>query len=260
MTSKKRITQECMANAIYYKRDYYTVNGSIHLRLFGRSFDNSTPGIEQEFQQVRTELPAGTADNFRFLQQVHDKNVLVFESATSAQSMIDKSNSLSPFYHLQEADAACTTQKQLPIGIRIADCIPLVMYDKHGKSIAGIHAGWRGLRAQIIEQTVQTLQKRFGVASQELMITIGPCIAQRSYETGPDVYQNFSAEFSRESDNAGKKLLDLNSIAVQQLLNLQVPAENITNLSTDTFADPRFFSHRAGDSGRNVFLIYKLPH
>lgn len=82
------------------------------------------------------------------------------------------------------ADAAITTNKNIPLVILSADCLPIVICNKQGTEIAAIHAGWKGLVNGIINNTLTSMSSQ----PNELIAWIGPAICQQCYEVGEDVY------------------------------------------------------------------------
>ena len=179
-----------------------------------------------------------------WLQQVHGTRVV---------------NAASEYAHSVEADAVWTDDKAFACTIMTADCLPIMLADIHGRCIAAIHGGWRGLASQILRKTVEALP----VAPEELVAWLGPAIGPTAFEVGGDVLAAF---YLAETDAAvrpvsgveDKYLLDLNMIAGRELLALGLCAENISGGEICTFSNPdHFFSHRRdGVTGRMATSIY----
>jgi hypothetical protein len=68
----------------------------------------------------------------------------------------------------------------------VADCVPILLAAKDASCVAAIHAGWRGLAAGVIEETIKALP----VPPEDLVAEIGPCISAKHYEVGPEVIEN----------------------------------------------------------------------
>src|SRR3982751_1860020 len=81
------------------------------------------------------------------------------------------------------ADAAVTRMARVVLSVRVADCLPVLFSDREGSVVAAAHAGWRGLRAGILENTVGTM----GRAPPDIVAWLGPAIGQRAFEVGTDV-------------------------------------------------------------------------
>ncbi|MGC2063437.1 MAG: peptidoglycan editing factor PgeF [Thermodesulfovibrionales bacterium] len=85
------------------------------------------------------------------------------------------------------ADAVVTNRKNILIGVQVADCVPVLLYDSCRRVIGAVHAGWRGTAAGILKNTIQTFTDRFSCAPRDILIAIGPSIKSCCYEVDPDV-------------------------------------------------------------------------
>ena len=179
-----------------------------------------------------------------WLSQVHGANILE----------LPKTSILEP------ADAIFTTQEGVVCAVRTADCLPLLFSSLDGSIIAAVHAGWRGLHAEIIKETILNLQ----YSPVQLLVWLGPAICQEHFEIGAEVYQQFidlnprNKEAFIQKEN-GKYLADLYSIARMQLIQNGLLKEHIYGGEHCTFHDDRFHSHRRDGevSGRIVSVIMK---
>ena len=70
--------------------------------------------------------------------------------------------------------------------VRTADCLPIFLTNLQGSFVALIHAGWKGLLNGVIEKTIDKIS-----SSSEIIVWLGPCIGQESFEVGNDVYDLF---------------------------------------------------------------------
>jgi polyphenol oxidase len=142
------------------------------------------------------------------------------------------------------ADAAFTRVAGVVCGIQVADCLPVLLCDRAGTCVAAAHAGWRGLSAGVLEQTVSALGER----PEELMAWLGPAIGPNKFEVGADVFENFTARDPAASTafepiRADKWRADLYALARRRLSRAGVTA--VFGGGLCTFSDPaRFFSHR----------------
>ena len=80
------------------------------------------------------------------------------------------------------ADAIITNQRNLPIAVLTADCVPILLYDKEKDIIAAIHAGWRGAYKGIIKNVVKFMIKK-GCKSKNILAAIGPSISSSNYNS-----------------------------------------------------------------------------
>lgn len=150
------------------------------------------------------------------------------------------------------ADALVAQQPGLVAGVRTADCVPVLLADVRNRSVACIHAGWRGTAANIIGAAVQELITRYGTRPEDLYAAIGPSIGPCCYEVGPDVGQQFQKWTGM---GAGGKL-DLPAINQQQLREAGV--QNIWSAGVCTFCNPQqYFSFRREkeEAGRMLSFI-----
>lgn len=123
---------------------------------------------------------------------------------------------------IAEADAMITGEKGRKIGIRTADCVPILIADKRTHSVAAIHAGWRGTAGNISGAAVRELIARFGVRAEDLAAAIGPSIGACCYEVGEEVANQF-AQWVPEDEHLKKRShLDLSALNELQLREIGV--------------------------------------
>lgn len=156
-----------------------------------------------------------------------------------------------------EADAVWTNEQGRAVGVRTADCLPVLIEDRRTGAVAAVHAGWRGVIAEIVTRAIETL----GARPDDLFVGIGPCIQKCCFEVDGDLPARFARAFGVEvlvSPGAGgKPHLDL-PLAVQRTLGrLGVPERHVVALPHCTKCDVRFFSHRRdrGITGRHLSFI-----
>ncbi|VAV90014.1 FIG00003370: Multicopper polyphenol oxidase [hydrothermal vent metagenome] len=167
-----------------------------------------------------------------------------------------------------KADAMVSNRKGLALVLKTADCAPVLLVDPQAGVIGAVHAGWRGALEGILQQTV--LHMGFlGAKPERIVASIGPCIAQSSYEVGEDFQQVFLQKdasniqfFSQQPGDQPR--FDLGGYCQQQLAIAGIFASELVCL--DTFAvKNQFFSYRrackAGESdyGRNISVICLDP-
>ncbi len=118
-------------------------------------------------------------------RQVHGSEIVVVGEKTP----YDESSALQAV----EADAVITQQKGRWIGVRTADCVPVLLYDPETRTVAAVHAGWRGTVKHIVRKTVEQMQTMLGVQPENLLAMIGPSISVESFEVGEEVAEAFVA-------------------------------------------------------------------
>lgn len=177
-----------------------------------------------------------------WLTQVHGSGV----------ARVDAGNAQEP-----QADAAITREPGRVLAILTADCLPVLFCADDGSAIAAAHAGWRGLSAGVLENTLDALQPARG----NILAWLGPAIGPRSYEVGDEVRDAFLAHDPQTADTfaatrPGHWLCDLYALATQRLRAAGVA--RIFGGGFDTFADSRFYSYRrdGAHSGRFATLIW----
>ncbi|MGK9367968.1 peptidoglycan editing factor PgeF [Melioribacter sp. Ez-97] len=156
-----------------------------------------------------------------------------------------------------ESDAMITTQPGIAIAISVADCIPVFLYDKKKKIIAGIHSGWRGTKANILGKTLDYLLHNFDVNPDSLFVYLGPSISRDNYEVGQEVASQFDDKYFLKND--GKYYLDLKGVCVDVLLNYGIPESNVEIYEGCTFKEKDLLHSYRRDgklSGRALGVIY----
>jgi YfiH family protein len=93
-------------------------------------------------------------------------------------------------------DAMITRERGLLLAVQTADCVPVLLADTKRRAIAAIHAGWRGTLARIVAKTIGRMHMEFGSQPADIYAAIGPSIGRCSYEVGPEVAAQFSAQFA----------------------------------------------------------------
>jgi YfiH family protein len=178
----------------------------------------------------------------------HYTRVRQIHSSTIAEA---RGQGVSP----ETADALITAEVGHWIGIRTADCVPLLIADRQGRAVAAVHAGWRGTIANIASETVLSLRDRYSVQPDDLMAAIGPCIAKCCFEVGPEVGEKFRDLFG---DNVDLTRVDLVEANRRQLVaaGLRPDCIDATGLCTACDAG-EFHSYRRDReiSGRMVAAI-----
>ena len=159
-----------------------------------------------------------------------------------------------------DADASITRIPGIVLAIKTADCLPVLFCADDGSEIAAAHAGWRGLSAGVLENTLAAMQ----APRENIMAWLGPAIAAQSYEVGDEVRDAFlsqdpAAASAFTATRPGHWLCDLYALARQRLQRAGVT--RIFGGGLDTFTDSRLHSYRrdGAHSGRMVSLVWILP-
>jgi YfiH family protein len=147
-----------------------------------------------------------------------------------------------------DADALVTNRPGLALGVITADCAPVLLHDAAAGVIGAVHAGWRGAAAGVLEAALEAMAA-LGATPAHTIAVVGPCIAQDSYEVGPELRDAVlptlanAGAFFRPGRPPDRQHFDLAGYCLARLRAAGI-AEAHT-LGLDTLADPeRFFSHR----------------
>lgn len=195
-----------------------------------------------------------TADRLLLVKQVHGTRVAVARPGAS-----------TPWVR-PEADIIVTGDPSVAIGVRVADCGPVLLHDPVTRAVGAAHAGWRGTASGAAAAAVRAMEKEFGTRPADLVAAIGPCLGACCGEVGPDVVEAFRAGGAdRQSLDAwftagtgDRSFLDLERANRDQLVSAGLNPDAIfaSGLCTKTHRD-RLHSYR-GDrdgSGRMVAAI-----
>lgn len=210
----------------------------------GQHVGDNPRHVEDNRARLRVALPAAPL----WLEQVHGSEVWDADGAAGL--------SMPP-----QADAAVTTQPERVLAIMTADCLPVVMADERGRVLGVAHAGWRGLAAGVLENTLVRMRERAPDASA-WRAWIGPAISQAHFEVGDEVYEAFVGRDARlamyfaADRSRGRWRADLPSIARHRLFHAGVQQVECCGRCTYEDAD-RFFSYRRqSDTGRQATLAW----
>jgi YfiH family protein len=145
------------------------------------------------------------------------------------------------------ADGSFTAERDLPLAILTADCLPIVLWSQN--QVCVLHAGWRGLASGIIEAGLNEFN---GVSAW-----IGPGIGLEDYEVDEAVKDHFSSSEAFQASRPGHYQFDLQREAERQLRHGGV--RHVERFKASTASDERFYSHRAeGPTGRFATIAWLL--
>lgn len=198
-----------------------------------------------------TKAPISLPDHLVTAKQVHGTKVLVIEGEVN--------NELAGF------DILITGKKGTAVGIRTADCLPILLTDPVAGLVAAVHAGWRGTLAGVAPRAVEVLIEK-GAKEENLHGSLGPSIGRCCYEIGAEVAVEFERAFSghekflkRKSD--AKWVLGLAEANRWQLIEAGIQPERIDRIELCTHCRPDLFHsfRRDGEkAGRMVSFIQLL--
>jgi YfiH family protein len=159
------------------------------------------------------------------------------------------------------ADAVVTGRRGVLIGVLVADCVPVLVYEPVRKVAGAVHAGWRGTAQQILKNTIAVMCEKFDCLPRDMSVAIGPSIRQCSYEVGREVKEGVeraTGEGSYYRREGEKFFIDIAFANKIQALSMNVREENIWQSRECTFCNPeKYHSYRfSGDcTGRQGGFI-----
>jgi YfiH family protein len=221
----------------------------------GLRADDRPEVVRENRRRVRAAVPAEPL----WLRQVHGAEVVDADVlAGDAESLPDHVLATEP-----AADASVTATPAQVLAIMVADCLPVFMTDLEGTVIGAAHAGWRGLAAGVLENTLDRLRAKHP-AARGWRAWIGPGIGPEHFEVGEDVREAFAALGAQALDHfkprpgyPGKWLADLPALALLRLRRAGVEDAHACGLCTVSDAG-RFFSYRRdGTTGRMALLAWR---
>jgi YfiH family protein len=138
-------------------------------------------------------------ENKRRFQSALGANDLTLVSLHQIHSDLVRSFAVAPSKP-GKGDASATHQPGLLLGVRTADCAPVLVVDPKKRVVAAIHAGWRGTLLRIVTKSIGQMQMEFGCRPADLLAAIGPTIGGCCYEVGTEVASAFAAKFSNAAE------------------------------------------------------------
>jgi polyphenol oxidase len=158
---------------------------------------------------------------------------------------------------VKECDALITSEPNVLLGVTVADCTPILLYDPITKFIAAIHAGWRGTEQMIALAAIRRMMP-LGALPENIYAFIGASASQERYEVGIDIATLFEEKHLVELQG-GKYLLDVKGANLDQLLFAGIPEGQIEVSPLCTISDERLHSYRRDGerSGRMLAVIIR---
>ena len=201
---------------------------------FGLAGTDPVKDVMGRWSAVQREL-SPTARRLVSIRQVHGTRVIVHTGGWEG------------WLRGGEADGHIAAERGTGLAVGVADCVPVFIAHPSGV-VALLHSGWRGTAARITPEAIQTLA-RFGLAPDELAIHLGPAICGRCYEVSIDVREQLTGQ---PVTRPGR--VDLRSLIAEHATELGVQKITVSEYCTRHDND-RFFSHRAGDAGRQIAVM-----
>ena len=208
-----------------------------------RAFGSLGTGTEEPVRQVMarwqvvtTELEARGVPRLATATQVHGREVITHEGRWRG------------WLRAPAADGhACPAAPATAVAVTVADCVPVFLAHRSG-AMALLHSGWRGTEARIVEAGILALGT-MGCPADELVMHLGPAICGGCYEVSPDVHERLT----------GHRVDRPTPVDLRALIATHAASCGVRSISTSPWCtrchNGRFFSHRAGDTGRQISLM-----
>lgn len=155
-------------------------------------------------------------------------------------------------------DALITNLPNKPIIIKVADCVPILLYDKENRVLALVHSGWKGTLQNITSKTVKTMIDKFNSNPNNIYSYIYPSIRQCHFEVEYDVYKQFKEKIKDIEKYTIKKdikyYIDLQSIITKELKELGI--NNIIDTNICTYCNNNIYhSYRYNHTDKRNILL-----
>ena len=201
---------------------------------FALKADEPAHVVWDRWSALRQELRSG-GPRLATANQVHGDRVIVHHDCWTG------------WLRAEDADGHVSGSRGTALAVTVADCVPVFIAHPSGATSL-LHSGWKGTAARIVERGIRALADR-GFAPSDLYVHTGPSICGKCYEVSADVYAQLTGS------NPGKPTpVDLRSIIADHARSLGV--KNISTTASCTRCNnDRFYSHRAGDAGRQLGVM-----
>lgn len=224
-------------------------SGAYRSLNFSATVGDAPENVAENLRRAAAALEVGV-ERVYYLSQVHGRSA--FELPDDADVTQTRAT---------EGDALFGASMGVACAVRTADCVPILVGERTSGYAAAVHAGWRGVVAQVIAATLVALRARVGHAG-DFVAAIGPHISVAAFEISDDV----AAELALSSPDPDvidrtrgpKPHADLRRIVRAQLESLGVARDAIDDVAGCTVTEPeRFFSfhHDGARSDRHLSTI-----
>lgn len=210
---------------------------------FNFNIGNTATNIDDEIKRNREIFFNSLGinkDRVAYQQQVHSDKFTIVEKPEL----------------IHENDALITSKRNLFLVVTVADCIPILFYDKTNQIVGVIHSGWRGTYNQIVKKTIHYAISNLSLDRENTFFYFGPSICSQCFEVDEDVAMLFNSKFVKKKEK--KFTVNLPKINFQYLLELGIKESNIQISHLCTFELKNLFHSYRRDkkkSGRMFGVI-----
>jgi hypothetical protein len=203
---------------------------------FGTAADEPVAAVMGRWDSLVAFVRAAGVDRLATARQVHGAELLVHDGAWRG------------WLRGPDADGHVAPTRGTATAVTVADCVPVFVAHPSGAT-ALLHSGWRGTAADILGAAVRVLADR-GCAAAELRVLLGPAVCGRCYEVSPDVYGRLTGRAVERPTP-----VDLRALIAERARALGVRHVLATGACTRC-DDGAYYSHRAGDAGRQLGVLF----
>lgn len=227
---------------------FYTLRSKAAPEFMHSNKTNQYPNIYKgitEYLAIQFGLPH---HDILLPKQIHSNKLAVVDKTTQ-------------MHQLFGYDGLITQTKNRCICVQTADCAPVFLYDAHKQAVGIAHAGWRGVVSEIVNVAVEQMVINFGSDAQNIKAYIGPCISQRVYEVGSDVYEAFKTidlnhePIFKPAEKSNKYYLDIKAANKKLLLRSGLKEEHITVSDQCTYSESNEFYSARRDGPKTGRII-----
>lgn len=231
------------------------------------NLDLHLPGDKAPVIENRESLSSLTLPLSRWVvsRQQHTDTIVRVSSKEAGKGSLDYEDSMGP------ADALCTTDPNLLLGVFTADCIGLIITDPSVPSAAVIHSGWKGTAKAIVMRSAEFMKKEGILHPEQAQAWFSPSLQKQSLEVGLEVVQAMEEMAEREGlnlsdcilphENPQKRYIDNQELCIRMLLAQGFHQENIHPALQDTKTDETCFSYRRdGLQGEHFTFAWISPY
>ncbi len=204
-----------------------------------------------EYQELSNMNLKELSENFSLLEQ----DIIVLDQVHASDVWV-----ICEREHTQTntTDAVITHLSWKLLLVLASDCVPILLFDRDTKVIGVIHAGWRGLAAWVIWNTIAAMKNTYRSKPENIICFVWPCISQNNYEVWGDVAEQFQCDFweflTQNMESVNTYFLDVRNIAAKQLHSAWILEHNIEISKYCTYQDSeKFNSYRRSTQTWEVY-------
>ncbi|MFC1549378.1 peptidoglycan editing factor PgeF [Nitrospirota bacterium] len=214
--------------------------------IFPEVFDGKVMGFFTD-RNSAMDMPALTSRKVYMPRQEHTSDIVDIEDDLDVVS----------------ADACFTLRHDIMLGVKTADCVPMLLFDPLHEAMGAVHAGWRGTAMGLASKSIRHMTERYGSDPADILLAIGPAIRWCCYEVQKEVLEQVmtatgEGEYHKIKD--GRICLDLQSANRIQAENEGVLPRHISLIEECTFCYPdKFYSYRYDKTDKRQGAFIGMP-